>query len=89
MTCQADVYGESAWSPHRCTRKAVTAAGYCKQHDPELKRQQKKKRGPTRGEQGMAARKRRSWRPWNPTPEPRGTCSRRRRRSSTSCGGDG
>lgn len=40
-----DVHG------HRCTRAAVTEAGYCRQHDPELRADREARRPPTKYEQ--------------------------------------
>ena len=34
--CLGRVFGEGAWRAHQCLRKPSTAAGYCKQHDPQI-----------------------------------------------------
>lgn len=52
---------EQVWDGFRsyqCSRTAVTAAGYCRQHDPTLAKEREAKRGPTKFEREAAARTR-------------------------------
>ena len=58
VKCKATVWDrESRWlRSYPCTRKAVTAAGYCKQHDPELRSARAASRGPTQWERYWALR---------------------------------
>jgi len=45
--CKYDVADAGGWRFHQCMNKAVTAAGYCRVHDPDEKTKRAKKRGPT------------------------------------------
>ena len=38
-----------------CKNKAVTAAGYCRMHDPDLRKERDAKRGPSKWERWRAA----------------------------------
>lgn len=56
--CKEQVYEPNMWRSHRCLRKATTTAGYCKQHDPQLKAARRAARKPTVFERSSNARKR-------------------------------
>lgn len=52
--CKARVASRGSWTRHDCRKPAVTAAGYCRTHDPELREQRAARRGPSKFErQGM------------------------------------
>jgi hypothetical protein len=54
--CKEEVSSSDGWRSHRCSYKAVTDAGYCRTHDPELAKQRAAKRGPSRWERERLAR---------------------------------
>jgi hypothetical protein len=52
--CPERVASEGGWHFHTCGRKAVTERGFCRIHDPELREERRKKRGPTAFEREMS-----------------------------------
>lgn len=56
--CKQNVYSDSiGWRSRRCESKAVTHAGYCRLHDPDLRAEREKKRPPVKWERKHAVRK--------------------------------
>ena len=53
--CREEIWNQ--FIAHQCSRRAVTAAGYCRQHDPELKRQRTASRPPSKWARQMLVRK--------------------------------
>lgn len=53
--CKARICRSQAWRSVECGRPAVTDAGFCRIHDPELKNERAKKRQPTKWEREAAA----------------------------------
>lgn len=54
--CREMVSSSNAWRMSSCMNKAVTEAGYCRVHDPELRRLREAKRTPSKYERQMACR---------------------------------
>lgn len=55
--CPARITDHSGFHTYACAKKASTPDGYCRTHDPELRRQRRLARGPTAWEREMAAKK--------------------------------
>lgn len=58
MRCkESQVSSPNSWRYAQCQNKAVTGAGYCRVHDPELRAARQAKRPPTKWERINKARR--------------------------------
>lgn len=55
--CPAQIADHSGFHWYACGKKASTSDGYCRTHDPKLREERRKARGPTAWEREMAAKK--------------------------------
>lgn len=52
-TCPKSVSDHTGFRFFPCGNKAVTIAGFCRVHDPDLREERRRKRGPTQWERDM------------------------------------
>lgn len=55
--CKREINDGPGWRWHQCDNAAVTEAGFCRVHDPDLQAERAKKRGPSKFERALAAKR--------------------------------